>query len=90
MSSKLGALLARKALLAFRDKLSPPAAAPLLGLNGVVVKGHGGATVRDFADAIQVAADLARSDFAAEITRSLGRLGLAAQPMTAEAGQGGE
>ncbi|MDZ4052996.1 MAG: phosphate acyltransferase, partial [Phenylobacterium sp.] len=62
----------------------------LLGLNGVVVKSHGGAEIRDFADAIQVAADLARSDFAAEITRSMTRLGLGAQPMTAAAGQGGE
>ncbi|MBW0149785.1 MAG: phosphate acyltransferase PlsX [Phenylobacterium sp.] len=90
LTSKLGALLARKALLAFRERLNPPAAAPLLGLNGVVVKSHGGAEIRDFADAIQVAADLARSDFAAEITRSMTRLGLGAQPMTAAAGQGGE
>lgn len=88
--SKLGALLARRALLAFRERLNPPAAAPLLGLNGVVVKSHGGAEVREFADAIQVAADLARSDFAAEITRSLSKLGFAARPMTAAAGQGGE
>lgn len=88
--SKLGAVLARKALLAFRERLNPPAAAPLLGLNGVVVKSHGGAEIREFADAIQVAVDLARSDFAAEITRSLSELGLAARPLTAVAGQGGE
>ncbi|MDP3491019.1 MAG: phosphate acyltransferase PlsX [Phenylobacterium sp.] len=90
LSSKLGALLARKALLAFRERLSPPAAAPLLGLNGVVVKSHGGAEIRDFADAIQVAADLARSDFSSEIARSMTRLGFDPQPITAEAGQGGE
>ncbi len=88
--SKLGALLARKSLQTFRERLNPPAAAPLLGLNGVVVKSHGGADVREFADAIQVAADLARSDFAAEITRSLSKLGFAARPMTAAAVQGGE
>ena len=89
LPSKLGAMMARKALLAFREKLSPPAAAPLLGLNGVVVKSHGGAEIRDFADAIQVAADLARNDFAAEITRSMTRLGFGASPPP-PAGQGGE
>ena len=86
--SKLGALLAQNALRAFRAKMSPPAAAPLLGLNGVVIKSHGGAEAGDFADAIEVAAQLARKDFAAEIARSMSRLGLGATP--ALAGQGGE
>ncbi|MDO8902192.1 MAG: phosphate acyltransferase PlsX [Phenylobacterium sp.] len=90
LGAKLGALMARKALLAFRERLSPPAAAPLLGLNGVVVKSHGGAEARDFADAIQVAADLARSGFAAEITRSMIRLGFGARPAAVTADQGGE
>lgn len=72
--SKAGALLARAGLLRFREKLSPPAAAPLLGLNGVVVKSHGGATERDFCGAVRMAVDLARSDFAAEIERNIKRL----------------
>jgi glycerol-3-phosphate acyltransferase PlsX len=45
-----------------------------LGLNGVVVKSHGGATERDFCGAVRMAADLARSDFAAEIERNIKRL----------------
>ena len=72
--SKLGALLARPGLLKFREKLSPDAAAPLLGLNGVVVKSHGGAADRDIAAAIRMAAKLAQSDFAAEIERNMTRL----------------
>ncbi|WP_333587992.1 phosphate acyltransferase PlsX [Phenylobacterium sp.] len=88
LQSKLGALLARKALRAFRDRMSPPAAAPLLGLNGVVVKSHGGAEVKEFADAVTMAADLGRNDFAAEIARSMSRLDFGAVP--AAAGQGGE
>ena len=72
--TKLGALLARSGLLAFSEKLSPDAAAPLLGLNGVVVKSHGGASERDIASAIRMAAKLARSDFAAEIERNMTRL----------------
>lgn len=72
--SKLGALLARSGLMKFREKLSPDAAAPLLGLNGVVVKSHGGASARDFAAAIRMASKLAQSDFAAEIERNMTRL----------------
>ena len=44
---------------------------PFLGLNGIVVKSHGGADARGFATAIRLAADLAASDFAAQIDRNL-------------------
>jgi glycerol-3-phosphate acyltransferase PlsX len=92
--AKLGFLLARPALMKFRERMSPPPAAPLLGLNGIVLKCHGGATDRDFAQAIRVAADLARSDFSAEIERNMRRLpaALAEQapgaPAEGEASQG--
>lgn len=72
--SSLGALLARPALLRFREKMSPPPAAPLLGLNGLVLKCHGGADERDFAKAIRAAADVAQSGFASEIERNMRRL----------------
>jgi phosphate acyltransferase len=72
--SSLGAMLARSALKKFRDRISPTPAAPLLGLNGIVVKPHGGASERDFAMAIQLTVDLARSDFSAEIERNMRRL----------------
>lgn len=72
--SKLGALLARSGLKALSAKLHPDAAAPLLGLNGVVVKSHGGASPADVASAIRMAAKLARSNFAAEIERNMTRL----------------
>jgi glycerol-3-phosphate acyltransferase PlsX len=69
-----GAGLARGSLRKFRDRLSPPPAAPLLGLNGMVLKAHGGASERDFAQALSLAADLAQSDFAAEIERNMRKL----------------
>lgn len=72
--AKLGYLLARSALLKFRERMSPTPAAPLLGLNGIVLKAHGGASERDFAMAIRLAVDLARSDFSAEIERNMRRL----------------
>jgi phosphate acyltransferase len=72
--ARLGALLASGGLRRFRDRLSTPPAAPLLGLNGLVLKCHGGASGRDFAQAVTAAADLARSDFAAEIERNMRKL----------------
>jgi glycerol-3-phosphate acyltransferase PlsX len=69
----VGAALARPALRKFRDRLSPPPAAPLLGLNGMILKCHGGAGVADYAHAVRVAVDLARTDFAAEIARNMRR-----------------
>ncbi|WP_293378867.1 phosphate acyltransferase PlsX [Phenylobacterium sp. SCN 70-31] len=73
-AASLGALLARSSLLRFRDRMSPPPAAPLLGLNGLVLKCHGGADQRDFAKAIRAAADVAQSGFASEIERNMRRL----------------
>ncbi|MFI4966498.1 MAG: phosphate acyltransferase PlsX [Caulobacterales bacterium] len=74
LAATLGAILARSALMKFRERMSPTPAAPLLGLNGIVLKCHGGASDRDFALAIRLAADLARSDFSAEIERNMRRL----------------
>jgi glycerol-3-phosphate acyltransferase PlsX len=85
--ARMGYLLARGSLRKFRDRLSPPPAAPLLGLNGLVLKCHGGADERDFAQALHAAADLAQSDFAAEIERNMRKLPAAlaeAAPETAE------
>jgi glycerol-3-phosphate acyltransferase PlsX len=74
LGATLGAVLARPSLRRFRDRLSPPPAAPLLGLNGIVVKCHGGAATAELAQALKVSVDLARSDFAAEIERNMKRL----------------
>jgi glycerol-3-phosphate acyltransferase PlsX len=71
---RIGAMFAMPALRRFRERLNPPPAAPLLGLNGMVLKCHGGASGRDFAQALRVAVDLARSDFAVEIERNMRKL----------------
>lgn len=85
LGAKLGALLARPALRIFRDKMNPPPAAPLLGLNGLVVKCHGGADAGDFGQSIGLAIDLAKSDFAAEIERNMTRLTAAMEAAPADA-----
>jgi glycerol-3-phosphate acyltransferase PlsX len=79
LANKLGALIAGGALKQIRSRMDPSSVngGPLLGLNGVVVKSHGGADARGFANAIVVAADLAASDYADHIAANMERLGAA-------------
>jgi glycerol-3-phosphate acyltransferase PlsX len=67
----LGAALAKPGLRRFRDRLSPPPAAPLLGLNGMVMKCHGGAGAPEYAQAVRQVSELARSNFSGEIERNM-------------------
>ncbi len=86
--TSLGALMARGSLLKFREKISPPPAAPLLGLNGLVLKCHGGADERDFTKAVKAAADLSQSGFASEIERNMRRLPAALETTGAASADG--
>lgn len=65
LMSRLGYLLARPALLALRERLDPRSynGALFVGLNGVVIKSHGGTDARGFASAIGVAVDMAHGKF---------------------------
>ena len=76
MMARTGALLALPALKRMRRAIDPNAinGGPLLGLNGIVVKSHGGADARGFANAMRVAVDLARSDYLTKVGEQLGRL----------------
>ena len=75
--AKVGAVIASGALKRMKARMDPSSVngGPLLGLNGVVVKSHGGADAPGFANALKVAADLASSDYAAHIARNMERLG---------------
>ncbi len=81
-----GAFLAQGALKRMAARLEPPGGGPLLGLNGVVIKAHGGGTATSFADALKIAADLAASDYAAKAAANMERLARAldAPPPAAE------
>jgi glycerol-3-phosphate acyltransferase PlsX len=76
LQAKLGALIALPALQKMRQKIDPSAinGGPLLGLNGIVVKSHGGADAKGFGNAIRTAVDLARSDYMTKVSESLQRL----------------
>lgn len=71
--TKLGYLISRPALRALRSHLDPNNhnGAVLIGLNGVVVKSHGGATANGIANAIGVAHDLVTDDIARRIAVDL-------------------
>jgi glycerol-3-phosphate acyltransferase PlsX len=74
--SALGAMLAMGALKQLRTKLDPRKVngAVFLGLNGVVVKSHGGTDRVGFAQAISVAAGMGESHFRGEVEDNLKRV----------------
>ncbi|MDQ6992700.1 MAG: phosphate acyltransferase PlsX [Mariprofundus sp.] len=74
--AKTGALLARSALNRFKDKVNPGKynGAPLLGLNGIVVKSHGGADADSFSCAIAVACREVDQKLTDRITESVQEL----------------
>ena len=71
---KLGALAARPALNALRTRIDPRRynGASMVGLNGIVIKSHGGADLFGFQKAIEVAVSEARNDLTARIAQRLG------------------
>ena len=73
--SKMGAALAGSGLRKLRDRMNPSSVngGVLLGLNGVVVKSHGGTDAEGFATALDLAANLASSQYMAEVAAGLKR-----------------
>jgi glycerol-3-phosphate acyltransferase PlsX len=71
---KLGALAAKPALGALRTRLDPRRynGATMVGLNGIVVKSHGGADLFGFQRAIEVAIQESRNGIPARIAERLG------------------
>ena len=72
-SSKVGYFLAKKSLEGLRAHLDPRKynGAVFLGLNGIVVKSHGGTDAFGFANAIGVAYDMVKYDFIDELKLKL-------------------
>lgn len=83
--SKIGYLFARNAFQALRDKMDPNKSngGVLLGLNGLVVKSHGGINAEGFAYAIDVGYEMAHYDLLNKINQMLNREGGALNPVQA-------
>ncbi len=71
--SKLGYLLARGGLKSLRNHMDPNThnGGMMLGLNGLVIKSHGGANTAGFASAIDVAIELAAGNLQERIAADL-------------------
>jgi len=76
LSAKLGYLLARASLDRLGEWLDPRRynGAVMLGLNGVVVKSHGGTDAQGFAHAVDVAVDMVEHRFNDRIREGLERM----------------
>ncbi|MEM6652734.1 MAG: phosphate acyltransferase PlsX [Pseudomonadota bacterium] len=73
--SKMGAALAGSGLKRLKERMDPSNVngGVLLGLNGVVVKSHGGTDAEGYATAVALAADLASSRYMEEVAAGLSR-----------------
>ena len=76
LSAKIGYLFIRRALNNLRQRTDPRRynGAMLLGLNGIVVKSHGGTDSVGFANAIGVGVDMAQHGFISKIKQDFERL----------------
>jgi glycerol-3-phosphate acyltransferase PlsX len=73
--SKIGYLFAKDAFRALREKVDPNKSngAVFLGLNGIVVKSHGGTSAEGFAYAVDVGYEMVRYDLLTKINQMLNR-----------------
>jgi glycerol-3-phosphate acyltransferase PlsX len=73
LMAKIGYVLARGAFDALREKLDPRRSngGVFLGLNGIVVKSHGGTDAEGFAAAVDLAYDMVKQDLMRRIIESL-------------------
>jgi glycerol-3-phosphate acyltransferase PlsX len=74
-AARLGYLLARQAFRTLREKMDPRKAngGVFLGLNGIVIKSHGGADAEGFAAAIDMGYDMVRYELLAKIGETMAR-----------------
>ncbi|WP_075215559.1 phosphate acyltransferase PlsX [Mongoliimonas terrestris] len=82
--ARIGYLFARTAFQRLRDKMDPRKlnGGVFLGLNGIVIKSHGGTDAEGFASALDLGFDMVRNDLMAKINADLsvyhrGRTGVA-------------
>ncbi len=86
LRAKIGYLFAREAFRTLRDKMDPRKAngGVFLGLNGVVIKSHGGTDPEGFAAAVDMGYDMVRYELLTKITDTLRRDGPAATAASVE------
>jgi phosphate acyltransferase len=73
LMARIGYLFARRAFASLKEKMDPRRAngGVFLGLNGIVIKSHGGTDALGFAAAVDMGYDMVRHDLMAKITETL-------------------
>lgn len=79
--TRIGALILRPALLRLKARMDPSSVngGVFLGVNGVVVKSHGGADANGVKAAIEMAANLSGRSFIDDVRRQVAKVGAAAR-----------
>jgi glycerol-3-phosphate acyltransferase PlsX len=82
VATRVGYLFARSGFRQLRERLDPRRAngGVFLGLNGIVIKSHGGTDAEGFAAAIEVGYGVVRDELLVKITAAIGRNALEHQP----------
>src|ERR1700691_1219132 len=77
LGARLGYLLARSAFRQLRERMNPSRAngGVFLGLNGIVIKSHGGADAEGFAAAIELGPGVVQDELLAKVRAALERPG---------------
>ncbi len=77
LSARIGYVFARSAFRQLRERMDPRRVngGVFLGLNGIVIKSHGGTDAEGFAAAIELGYGVVRDQLLAKITAALGRPG---------------
>jgi phosphate acyltransferase len=75
LSARIGYLFARSAFQQLRERMDPRRVngGVFLGLNGIVIKSHGGTDAEGFAAAIEIGYGVVRDQLLAKITAALGQ-----------------
>lgn len=73
LMARIGYIFARGAFQVLREKMDPRTSngGVFLGLNGIVIKSHGGTDAMGFASAIDLAVDMARNELVSKIATDL-------------------
>jgi glycerol-3-phosphate acyltransferase PlsX len=82
LRARIGYLLARDAFRTLRDKMDPRKSngGVFLGLNGIVIKSHGGTDAEGFAAAVNLGYEMVRHELLAKIGQTLNRDGREVRP----------
>jgi phosphate acyltransferase len=77
LGARIGYLFARSAFRQLRERMDPRRSngGVFLGLNGIVIKSHGGTDAEGYAAAVRLGYGVVRDDLLAKITAALGRPG---------------